>query len=64
MTQTKDPTMLLICLNMILVIDDTEEHTKELIRQALFAYGMTPDGITEGELRAKGILEDRRKDAT
>jgi len=58
---TPDPTMLIICLNMILVSTDTEEHTKELIRQALFAYGMTPEGITEGELRAKGILEDRRK---
>jgi len=58
---TPDPTMLIICLNMILVSTDTEEHTKELVRQALFAYGMTPEGITEGELRAKGILEDRRK---
>mgnify|MGYP003149798230 CR=1 FL=1 len=58
---TPDPTMLIICLNMILVTTDTEEHTKELIRQALFAYGMTPKEITEGELRSRGILEDRRK---
>lgn len=58
---TPDPTMLIICLNMILATTDTAEHTKELIRQALFTYGMTPEAITEGELRAMGILEDRRK---
>ena len=57
-----DPTNLIICLNLILVASDTQEHTKELIRQSLFAYGMTPEGVTEGELRAKGILEDRRKE--
>jgi len=60
MMGTTDPTILIMCLNMLLA-SDLEEHTKQLIRQSLFAYGMMPQEVTEGELRAKGILEDRRK---
>ena len=56
-----DHTTLIICLNMILNTETTPEPTKMLIRQSLFVYGMDPQEITEGELRAKGIMDDRRQ---
>ena len=61
--RTSDSTILIAALNVILVSDDTPESTKMLIRQTLFSYGFEPAEVTEGELRANGILEDRRQHA-